>query len=253
MQKVKWFLGEFFVVVAGVLVAFLLNGWWMSIQDTKKEQSYLKHIHRDLMATIGHVEEARDQQKQTVHAASTLLSEAYSQGVKDDKEISKLIIRSMSFAPSAQISATLASLVSTGDLQLISSDSLRMSLTEMLSTLDAYEHTNDQMAFTWLVPAYERFADASKLADLRFQIFDGPMLEKLGQDSLSGFPRQEVVALPHRVDVQSMMRQADFRNELLKLQVAHTNLYRLHSGFMDDLEKTRTLLEAEMDNRGIAY
>jgi hypothetical protein len=251
MGKIRWFLGEFFVVVAGVLVAFLLNGWWMNIREAKKERDYLVKIHEDLEVTIKNVTEAEEQQKQTVYAASTLLKAAYSKESFSDSLLNMNALRSMSFAPASQVSATLTTLVTTGDLDLISNDSLRMALGELVSSLDAYTSTVDHMAFDWLISAYERFADVVNVADLRYDLFSDDYLSILAADTLSGFAQPIHLNRPPKRNWKQLLQNQEFRMELTKLQIAQTNLWRLHESFLDDLEENKRLLEAEIERRGI--
>ncbi len=253
MSKIKWFLGEFFVVVAGVLVAFVLNGWWMAVKERNLEREYLKYIHSDLESTIKNVEAAEEQQRATTYAASSLLRTSYSKQVPEDSVIASQILRSMSFAPASQVSATLSSLVSTGNLQLISDDSLRIALNTMLSSLEAYERNNEQMAFQWLIPAYERFADAVRLSDFRFQAFDGNTLDRIAQDSLSGFPTAQDLMRPPPQNLSYLIGSDLFIQSLMKLQIAHLNLYQLHSGFLGELKDTKALLEAKMEENAIDF
>lgn len=253
MKKVKWFFGEFFVVVAGVLVAFVLNGWWLSMKEAQKEQDYLQYIHSDLCTTLDIVEDAESHQRKALHGAFTLLRASYSHNLKNDTDLPLHLIRSLSFAPTAQVSATLASLVATGDLQLITNDSLRRNLSQLLTSLEGYEQSNSDMGFLWLVPAIENFADVVNIADLRFQILDSTMLAGVAEDSLSGFPAPLDLLRPDPVDISDLITKPEFRSSLIKLQIAHHNLYSTHKELKDQLAITRKMLEREMHARSIAF
>ncbi len=52
MNKVKWYLGEFFVVVCAVLVAFILNSWWIGIKEKNQEEKYLAQIDQDSLISV---------------------------------------------------------------------------------------------------------------------------------------------------------------------------------------------------------
>ncbi len=253
MGKLKWFLGEFFVVVAGVLVAFILNSWWMSIKDANKEQTYLVQIYEDINSTIDQVKEAEEEQRAITHAASMLMALTYSTQLPPDSVISAYIWRSMAFAPTSRVSATLSSLVSTGDLQLIKNDSLRSVLGDLVSDLNAYTTTNDHMAFWWLIPAYERFADEVHVADFRFQSFNEKKYAQLAADSLRGFPDPIIIDMPERRDLHEMIKHKDFRQNLLKLHIAQLNFWRLHKDFHNELLKTREMLIREMEAEAVEY
>lgn len=251
MKKIKWFLGEFFVVVSGVLVAFLLNGWWMNIKEAEKEREYLRQIHADIQTSIGHVQEATDDQRKALHKASQLLKSSYMTDPPGQEQLADYTLRSMNFAPAHEISAALSSLVNTGELHLIGNDSLRASLGELMSRLSEYTTSNNEMAYTWLVPAFERFAKVVDVADLRIQLLTREQLENVAADSLSGFPHPDEAAFPEPVDLQQLIRQPEFKNEMILLQIAQLNLYRLHTGFLEELKKTKKELEDELKRQGL--
>ncbi len=253
MNKLKWFFGEFFVVVSGVLVAFLLNGWWMNIQEHRKERDYLKQIHSDIQSTIVQVEEAKKEQREIVYAVAQLLKNSYSITPVHDSLLIRHTLQSMSFSPSAQLSAALSSLVSTGDLQLIGNDSLRTALGELVSGLADYTSTNNEMAYSWLIPAFERFASVVNLADLRFEVLSEERWLKAAEDSLSGVPFPQDTEIGEPLDLRSLIRDPEFKNVMMLLYVAQSNLYRLHYRFLEDLKETRTHLEHEMLRRDVDF
>jgi len=73
-------------------------------------------IYEDLNFTITQVSKAEDQQRNILHAASQLSALAYSNSLPHDSVFNMYIWRSMAFAPASHVSATLSSLVRTGDL-----------------------------------------------------------------------------------------------------------------------------------------
>lgn len=251
LKKISWFLGEFFVVVAGVLVAFGLNGWYQGIREQDKERLYLKEIHADLLTTAENVEEAEETQRKTVHAAAQLLKASYSSMLPTDSVLAVYAFQSMSFAPATQVSAALSSLVSTGDLQLISNDSLRAELGGLVSLLEEYTLTNNEMGYSWLFQAYENFADVVHAADLRMQVMGPAAMAVAAKDSLSGLPHPAEAEWPEAVNLAELVRTPEFRKTLLKLYVAHANLYRAHTGFHEELEEVLRVLEKEMEVRNI--
>jgi hypothetical protein len=120
-----------------------------------------------------------------------------------------------------------------------------------VSSLDAYTSTVDHMAFDWLISAYERFADVVNVADLRYDLFSDDYLSILAADTLSGFAQPIHLNRPPKRNWKQLLQNQEFRMELTKLQIAQTNLWRLHESFLDDLEENKRLLEAEIERRGI--
>lgn len=50
-HRLRWFLSEFLVIVAGVLVALAVNAWWQGRQDRQVEIAYLQQLQLDLDAS----------------------------------------------------------------------------------------------------------------------------------------------------------------------------------------------------------
>jgi len=247
MRKLKWFFGEFFVVVSGVLVAFLLNGWWMSIKEAEKERNYLGLIYHDIQTAIDNVSEVANDQHETANTTAQLLKFSYMTEPPAQQEIGESILRAMRFSHSNRVSATLSSLVNTGELSLIRGDSLRHALGELVSDLAEYSTSNNETGYSWLIPAFEKFATVVDIADLRFQIISEERMDSLATDSLMGFPYFHETALPDTIDLHALIREKDYKNTVILLHVAQTNLYLLHVTFLEKLNHTKALLEKEME------
>ncbi|HMA11750.1 MAG TPA: hypothetical protein VKO83_07665 [Steroidobacteraceae bacterium] len=56
-RGLRWFLAEFLVVVAGILVAMSLNAWYQGRIDSRSEREYLTLLGRDLAAMIQYLDE----------------------------------------------------------------------------------------------------------------------------------------------------------------------------------------------------
>ncbi len=241
------------MVLAGVLVAFLLNGWWQGMKDAEKEHDYLRYIYRDLHSTIVIVERAVEIQRATTHGAAQVMAAAYSDAAPPDSILLRHMYRALSFAPSSQVSTTLASLINTGDVQLIADDSLRLLISELMAKLHAYEENTEHMAFEWLIPTYERYAEAIGLADLRFQIFPESLLAHLGSDSLSGFPTFENLRKPEPRKVAHLLSEPHFINVAMQMQIAQYNLYQSHRGMLEELKQLRSAMERHMQRCAISF
>lgn len=50
--SLRWFFAEFLVVVAGILAAIALNGWYQGRADAASERDYLTFLSRDLQGTL---------------------------------------------------------------------------------------------------------------------------------------------------------------------------------------------------------
>jgi hypothetical protein len=242
MNKIKWFLGEFFVVVAGVLVAFGLNGYYNQLQDRDKEQAYLTRINEDFESSIEMQEIAIEHQRKSVLAGSMVLRAAYSDSLPDDSTIVTNIFRFMQFSAGSQVSSTLKSLISTGDLQLIKDDSVRVVLSKMSSTIETHASNMEHISYQWLIPAFERFTDEINISDMRIKFLGREQLNVFAQDSLQGVPpANNLITIPD-IDLKELLRCPSFRAEATKFFVAQQNLYQQEVAFLSELKFARDLL-----------
>lgn len=247
MGKLRWFLGEFFVVVAGVLVAFGLNGWYTSIQDARKEETYIVHVYHDLSSNIKLLEEAIGHQRGRVYAGSMLLKAAYTDSTPEPKFVYRNLFRFMQFSVGSSVSTTLNSLVNTGDLQLIEDDSLRIAFGEMVGLAATHADNMRDLTTFGLLPAYERLSQEVNISDLRFQVVQPEHLARMAEDSLQGVPYPDhLIDLPEH-DLQAMLQSATFRHEATNFFIAQNNLYGQELEFEKALKKTHALVIRRMD------
>ncbi len=246
MGKLRWFLGEFFVVVAGVLVAFGLNGWYNSIQDARKERAYITHVYHDINTNITLLEEAIEHQRGSVHAGSMLMKATYTDTIPSANFIYRNLFRFMQFSAGNSVSSTLNALVNTGDLQLILDDSLRNAFGELVARSDDHGNTMRDLTTFWLLPAYERFSKEVNISDLRFQVMAYEHLVQLAEDTLQGVPHPDhLIDLPAH-DPYAMLQSPTFKHEATNFFIAQSNLYRQELEFVKSLEDTRDLVARRM-------
>lgn len=248
MKKVKWFFAEFLVVVSGVLMAFLLNSWWINIQDDKRQVAYLNQIEGEIAETITLLEKAKDHQTERVKSLATMLRTVYTlpESVPADSVLVENALTGMSFEPGTQVSATLKSMVSTGDLQLIENDSLRALLVSAIEKLGNYDRQTSQQTFQWMISTYERFANEIGIFDMILSDIDSSKLQMASADSLAPFPSPDVFNRPTPLNWKELLERPSFKRALENLYVAQSNLRGMHAHtevemkkFQKDFERIR--------------
>lgn len=243
VKRIQWFLGEFFVVVAGVLVAFMLNGWWNTARDEQQEDRYIAHLVQDLRKSLENVEKASVQQEENHKGAAMLLRMCYEREPPPDSVINHHLLKSLRISPAVEVSSTLVSLVNTGDIELIQNDSLRFVLAEFAAEIADYKTQNENIVIYWIVPAFERFIDELNFADRRYNLFDERTVNLLAEDSL-----RAMAVVDDRIELEFepfelLLRKASFRRELTKLWVAHGNLHMMHQSYKARLEEVLNFIE----------
>ena len=152
---VRWFAGEFLVVVSGVLVALALNASYQARVDAEREAGYLEQLAADLresQAALGEALAASEAQRERV---MELLALIQAESVPTDEEFDE--ITTLSIAPAQPTLSTAQAIVETGDLHLIRDDALRSAIVQYVGAGEAYREVEDAIAWEWLTPSIRSY------------------------------------------------------------------------------------------------
>lgn len=135
-QRLRWFLAEITVVVAGILLALGLQSWWQSRDNEARGAAYQQQILADAKLT-------RDTYKKSIavdkelRAATARLSEALhnKQTLQNDDARQWLPWRSGWFADPRPVVGNVYALIDTGDIELIANPNVRAAIVEYASIL----------------------------------------------------------------------------------------------------------------------
>ena len=86
-----WIAGEIFIVVAGVLIAFGLNAWWVERSERIEEQTHLRALIRDFEQNVGLYEELITRAERSSNASLELLQLARKQPDADPVTVGGLL------------------------------------------------------------------------------------------------------------------------------------------------------------------
>jgi len=244
MKGIKWFFAEFLVVVTGVLVAFALNSWWMDVKERNKEETYLKQVLQDIESSIQLMEGAVEFEVSTSHAASQLLEVAYSDSIPSSTDLNIHALRCMNFEPGSLLQSTLLSLINSGDLQLISEDSIRIELTALSGELADYETMRKTITSEMLIPAFKELSSSISPMDINLSMLNKEDYAVASSDSLVPLPEVEHFKKPQPTDWEILYSDDEFLDRLTFMYIAHLNLRRVHQGALDQLIESKSKIEA---------
>ena len=126
-NRIRWFAAEFLVVVTGVLVALAVQAAYQGGQDRQRERAYLQQLAAELRAT-GATMAAGDRFTAPGDRAGVMLLRAYRSPTPADSIL--VWLNSVGrFSFHLPVTGTAEALISSGDLRLIRSDSLRAAIT----------------------------------------------------------------------------------------------------------------------------
>lgn len=246
MKKLEWFFAEFMVVVTGVLVAFALNSWWMDVKDANKEEAYLEQLMADIDTSIEMLEEALEFETNATMASAELLKYYYSRELPHDTILSNAASRCMSFDPGSVIQSTLFSLVNSGDLQLISNDSIKTELALLSGELVEYEELRKSITTEMLMTGFKDFSSTLSVFDLYLSDISEEDYERALQDSLLPLPQREDFRRPEPLNWKELYQNEEFIQQAAFIYVAHNNMRRVHRDAHQYLESSKERIASFM-------
>lgn len=127
-RGVRWFLAEFLVVVAGVLVALAVSAWWQGRLDRQYETGYLQQLDADLLATENDMEHAQVILNRRAVAASAIDHAFWGERPANDAELRRDLVIPWASARYRPVLGNIEALIATGDIHVIRAAALRTEL-----------------------------------------------------------------------------------------------------------------------------
>ena len=176
----KYAIGEIVLVVFGILIALQINNWNEDRIARKQEVKYLRNLQADLNLELINNDRMIAYRLSKANAALKLFQYQSPKEVAEAREFEKilgLVIEWVAFIP---INNTYKELVSSGNFQFITSDSIKnqlMELDKLYSKIDIYEHhmrrEYEQYLYDMVIPNtdainfmnFDSATDAEKLTE----------------------------------------------------------------------------------------
>ena len=215
-QRIRWFLAEFLVIVAGVLVALAVNAGWQGRHDRQVEIAYLQQLQLDLEASKQTLNETYAMVQGMTESTATVLHQFWRRGERTDTELRRLMAEPLRSRRVLPVLGTARSLIASGDLRLIQSASLRSAIPRYVDAMDAYVTDIARYDETYYRPGVNDVG----------AIFDGSALVAgidLPKDrDFSTYSRPDVAAQPpFPVDVNLLLKDEAVYRAYSKLLIGH--------------------------------
>jgi len=125
----KYFFTELLIVVAGILIAVSLNSWQENNVDKNREQFYLKSLKTDFVQSLQSLTEILDQNHKSESNVKKLLKVIREPDTRPPTDsVKKLFSNLFGFNRFVPASGTYKEIISSGSLQILTNDELRIAL-----------------------------------------------------------------------------------------------------------------------------
>jgi len=122
------YLADFIVIVLGIVVALSLDSWWQNKQDRKLEQEYLVRLYNDFKITLKEVSKDFEIQKQSNYDIKKIFKAIHKEVKINNDSVRKWMINGGRGVTINIADGTYQSLINSGNLGLITNDSLNSKL-----------------------------------------------------------------------------------------------------------------------------
>ena len=127
-KYILYAVGEIILVVIGILIALQINNANEVRKERNKEIHYLKNIKTDLQLNIENIDRFIETRNNQIQSASTVLEYYEGKPLQDLDDLSNNLLNVYIWKKFYQINNTFQELTNSGNLALISNDSIKNSL-----------------------------------------------------------------------------------------------------------------------------
>lgn len=235
--RLRWFMAEFAVVVAGVLVALGVSAMAQDHADRGREQAYLQQLSADLQSNERTLQDANDFLQQRAEATARVLHRFW----RDAPQADPTLVRDLSLPRTTRrfrpILGTADTLASSGDLNLIRSAPLRAAI---LSYSESTRTSLEDIA---------RY-DETYYRPAVLMLYQGPDLYQFAQfrslqDSL--LPRPAAYTrVPFPTSLSAMLRDRSVYDGYNLLLIAHRNQADRYNDMLLQTRALKALVDAQI-------
>jgi hypothetical protein len=232
-QKINWpqAIAEVVLIIAGILIALAVEGWWEDRQEREAEINYLQALKSDFEANRKSLEAAIEKQEEIVNAGDEVLN-LIKGGLDEessDEFFSKVGNTVYFFKNWTPVNGTYGDLISSGRLLYVRNGRLRSELAEFNRSL-------------------EKTAQMEQLQTETFYARQSPFLAK-NQD-VNHFTWSDIYKppiSPFSVDT-APFTTLEFWNLLVEWIYIHVDIISNYQSSLDRCDRILDLIEIEMAN-----
>ena len=145
----KYAIGEIVLVVIGILIALQVNNWNIERIDRKSELKFLKNIQLDLEKDLSSLSFLINFRNERIKGDSKLIQQINGAPIEDITEVTKNVVNTIMEQRFSPNNNTYVELSSSGNLNLISNDSIKSLLLELEALYKLNNFGIDHEAFDY--------------------------------------------------------------------------------------------------------
>ncbi len=166
-RYVLYAVGEIILVVIGILIALQINNNNDRIKEKEKERLYLTNLRKDLVLNIREIDKYITDRTICIESAKTILEHFEGKPITDVAAFNNLCMPIYNWQRFYQVDNTFQELISSGNLTLISSDTIKTLLFNMESQYKVNKAEEDHFRFDAEVLIYQPLYE---LMDLKLMV-----------------------------------------------------------------------------------
>mgnify|MGYP000495333974 CR=1 FL=1 len=154
-KYILYAIGEIILVVIGILIALQINNTNEAKQERAKEIHYLKNIKTDLQLTISELDLFISARNAQIESANRVISHFEGKPIDDVNVFIKDIVDIYTWQRFFLIDNTFQELTNSGNLAIISNDSIKNALLNMQTMYKKIKYNEDHFRYDAEVTLYE--------------------------------------------------------------------------------------------------
>lgn len=182
-KYMRYAIGEVLLVVVGILIALQINNWAEQGKERAREVHYLENIKTDLKLNIEEIDRYIETRTKAIESANIVLEHFEGKPLENLSEFSIHTINIYTWRKFFQNNNTFQELVNSGNLALISNDSIKTTLLnmEMLYHImkDEEAHFRYDAEILLYEPSFSMIDFNNSVKDLSYEMSNGQAGEKV--------------------------------------------------------------------------
>jgi hypothetical protein len=201
LKYVRYAIGEIVLVVIGILIALQINNNNEIRKSREKELHYLNNIKSDLQLNINEIQDYIDIRTRRIVSANKVIEHFEGKPLTDLDEFNRNIVNIYTWRKFYQINNTFQELTNSGNLALISNDSIKNTLLNLETLYKKLKYEEEHFRYDAEVLLYE---PSYKVLDLN------PVVKKYTYQVSKGQAGEDV-ELP-RANFELMLKDLSQKN-----------------------------------------